>query len=770
MNRDSWIITCWSYVLGLLTTGIFYFDYVKLSIWNEIQFLAYLTLLGIVIVLILSRLKYFQFKNLVYVGMIGVFIVAPIYFQLRYPQPKVDDISRELTKLGNRELVVVTGKVLDEPRLTESNKIRLWLKVNQFQKLEPQNLENTIKEVSGKLYVTLPLLEVKNIYPQQYLKIKGFIYEPKISQNPGQFNFKRYLQNQGCFAGFKGLNIIQETTKQKPSWGWWKVRRRIIRAQVRGLDSPIGQLVSSMVLGRRAVDLPHDIRNLFIKTGLAHILAASGFHVSLLLGMVLRLTSSLTAKLKLGIGLGCLFIYSCLTGFSPSVMRAVLMGSGVLIALSIGGKVKPLGSLLLSLIILLLVNPLWIWNLGLQLSFLATLGLIISVPAIEKKLDWMPPLFATAVSIPLAASIWTLPLIIFTFNTVSTYSIIVNVVSMPLVTAISLGGMISSLISLMIPVIGSLCTSVLYYPCILLIEITNFFSNLPGSILVVGKISLGIVIIIYGLICMTWLNQWWQKKWWLSLLLSIVIISVPIAYTNLSLFKITVLKAYREPIVVIQDRGEVVLINSGKNSNTVKYTIIPFLVSQGINKIDYGIALNNKYNSSESWSYLSKSLVVKDLILNNNAQILSENQAIKTDSTVIDFIEDEAPVINIKTDKYNWLITDNLERDNLSYLENYIKQNQLNSLPLVLLWAGNKLEPKWLNLLHPEVAIAINVSSSNTLFRPSDRETPLTKSKGQNKRQLITQSDLDWTYIIENDGAITWTPKRGFQSNFQIDE
>lgn len=103
-------------------------------------------------------------------------------------------------------------------------------------------------------------------------------------------------------------------------------------------------------------------------------------------------------------------------------------------------------------------------------------------------------------------------------------------------------------------------------------------------------------------------------------------------------------------------------------------------------------------------------------------------------------------------------------------MENYIKQNKLNSLPLVLLWAGNKLEPKWLNLLHPEVAIAINVSSSNTLFRPSDRETPLTKSKGQNKRQLITQSDLDWTYIIENDGAITWTPKRGFQSNFQIDE
>ena len=753
---------CWSYILGLLTTGIFYFDYIKLSSWNGIQFIGFLALVSIVIVLSLSRLKYFKIKNSVYIAMIGVFIFAPIYFQLRFPQPQVNDISHELTKSGNRELVIVSGKVLDEPRLTENNKIRLWLKVNQFQKLEAQNITNYLKNVSGKLYVTLPILEAKNIYPQQFLKVKGFIYEPKNSKNPGQFDFKKYLKNQGCFAAFKGLNIIQETTKQKASWGWWKVRRRIIRTQVRGLDSPIGQLVSSMVLGRRAVDLPQNIRDLFIKTGLAHILAASGFHVSLLLGMVLRLTSSLTPKLKLWIGLGCLFIYSCLTGFSPSVIRAVLMGSGVLIALSIGGKVKPLGSLLLSLIIILLFNPLWIWNLGLQLSFLATLGLIISVPALEKKLDWMPPLFATAVSIPLAASIWTLPLIIFTFNTVSSYSIIVNVVSMPLVTVISLGGMITSLISLIVPVIGSVCASLLYYPCLLLIEITKFFYHLPGSILAIGEIYLVIVIIVYGLICLSWLNKWWQKRWWLSLFLSVVIIVIPTAYTNLNLFKITVLEANREPIVVIQDKGEVILINSGKNSNTAKYTILPFLISQGINAIDYGIALDPKYNSSESWSYLQKNIVVKDFINDDNKEILLGNNVINTNSTVINAVSplairgaitDKVSIINLKTDRYNWLIADNLDQNSLSYVENYIKQNKLNTVPLILLWSGNKLEPKWLNLLQPEVAIKLT-------------------SKVQDKTQEITrtESDLDLTYIIDHDGAITWTPRMGFQSNFDLNE
>ena len=760
MNRDSWIILGWTYVLGLVTTGLFYFDYLEVSNINRTIFIFCLCLISTVFSLTSARLKYFKFKKSLHILMIGVFIFAPIYFQLRTPKPQSNDISYELNNSVNPGLVLIQGTVINEPRITASGNIKFWFKTNQFTNIETTNSTNLTKKVSGKLYVTVPLLEGKNIYPKQLLQIQGLIYKPKSPQNPGQFNFKKYLQSYGCFAGFKGLKIIPNSSSRKLKWGWWKVRKRIIRAQVRGLGSPVGQLVSSIVLGRRAVDLPQDIRNLFITTGLAHILAASGFHVSLLLGMVLRLTSSLQPKIKLWIGLSCLLLYSFLTGFSPSVIRAILMGSGVLIAICIGGKVKPLGSLFLSLIIILLVNPLWIWNLGLQLSFLATLGLIVSVPALEEKLDWMPPLLATTISVPIAASIWTLPLIIFTFNTIASYSILVNIVSMPLVTFVSLGGMVSSFISLISPSVGSLCASLLYYPCLYLIKVTQFFSNLPGSNISIGRVSFLVIIIIYGSICLIWLNSRWRKRWNVLLFLSITVIIVPVIYSNYNLFQISVLAANKDPIIVIQDQGQTILINSGKNSNTVKYTIIPFLTSQGINKIDYGIALGKKHNSSDSWSYLQEKITVQDLINENNGRILLKNKVIKTDLTEIREIPssqsemevgEQGKILVLKTNKYNWLIADNLNKNNLVSIENYIEDNNLDTGSLVVVWSGNQSELKWLNELKPDVEIALS-------------------SRFQDQNSTIARPNVDMTYIIEEEGAVIWNPKVGFNTHFQSRE
>ena len=150
---------------------------------------------------------------------------------------------------------------------------------------------------------------------------------------------------------------------------------------------------------------------------------------------------------------------------------------------------------------------------------------------------------------------------------------------------------------------GSMCASILYYPSLLLLQITEFFANLPGSIVAIGKISLLALIIIYILICLVWFHQKFRRQWWLFLIFSMAIVVIPNIYNNWSLFKISILEANNEPIVVIQDQGEVVLINSGKNQNIVKYNIIPFLVSQGINKIDYGVALNTKYNSGDSFVF-----------------------------------------------------------------------------------------------------------------------------------------------------------------------
>jgi competence protein ComEC len=120
--------------------------------------------------------------------------------------------------------------------------------------------------------------------------------------------------------------------------------------------------------------------------------------------------------------------------------------------------------LLLAALVLLLINPLWIWDLGFQLSFLATLGLLVTSPALMKRLDWLPPTIASLIAVPIAATIWVLPLLLYVFSQVSTYSILANVVTSFLIAGITMGGFISAVFGAVWPLAGSAIAWLLYFP------------------------------------------------------------------------------------------------------------------------------------------------------------------------------------------------------------------------------------------------------------------------------------------------------------------
>jgi competence protein ComEC len=224
-------------------------------------------------------------------------------------------------------------------------------------------------------------------------------------------------------------------------------------------------------------------------------------------------------------GVSSLLVYLTLTGFYPSVLRASLMGMAVLVGIVTNRRVRPSGSLLLAATMLLLVNPLWIWDLGFQLSFLATLGLIVTLPAIMARLDWLPPAIAASMALPLAASLWTLPLQIYTFNTIPVYTIPINMIATPLVTIISLGGMLSGLVGIIFSELGSAIAWLLYYPTLSLIKIVQLVANLPGTSVVVGRISGLRLLFCYVILVSLWFLPWGQKRWWLlSLWLVITLI------------------------------------------------------------------------------------------------------------------------------------------------------------------------------------------------------------------------------------------------------
>ncbi|MEC4986070.1 MAG: ComEC/Rec2 family competence protein [Oscillatoria sp. PMC 1068.18] len=751
-----------AYICGLLSTAVLGYPAREAAWWEWLGLTLVVAICGVLVAKFIHRFWRTAPNKKVWLSAGLIAALAVVYLGLRIPQPAKNDVSRYVE--NTPEQVTIQGEVLSEPRLTRSDRAFFWFRATQL---------NENESVAGKLYVTLPVLQTTGLYPGQNLAVSGKLYQPKPAPNPGAFDFGAYLARTGAFAGLSGREVILPETEVKPPWGWWKLRQRIIRAQIRWLGSPKGQLVSSMVLGRRAVDLPYELRDRFVKAGLAHVLAASGFHVALLLGVVLGLMARFPTQTQFTVGAIVLLIYVGLTGLQASVMRAALMGLGALFALVTRRKRKPLGLLLLAAVLLLLFNPVWIWDLGFQLSFLATLGLIVTVPVMTRWLDWLPPAIAALVTVPIAASLWTLPVIIYVFHVVAPYTIPANIAAMPLVAIVSLGGFLSAFVAMIFPLAGSTVAKLLNYPTEWLISLVEYFTNLPNSSFAVGKISLFSLIALYGLFALVWWSKKWQSRWWLVSLVALFLLIVPFWFRQATLFQLTLLATENEPVLVIQDRGAVTLINSG-DLETAEYTVLPFLRQQGINQLDWAVALDQQSPEDNGWEVIFSGLSIKNFLYNpvGAEKPLPENStfaaAIPTASLTagksvslkqnsMRLISSEPPVLELQLGKQTWLILGESQytkpeqlAEHLKSVRSLVQTLAKQNLDLqVLLFSSSNIRLDWLETLQPKIAIAS------------------TRNIDPNLAQILSENQIKF-YTTSRDGAIQWTPGAGFQTSESV--
>jgi competence protein ComEC len=766
----SGMVLCLAYILGLLLTAMPWGGGLALG-------------LGLLAAVILPRCWQGHFTARIWLiaGTIG--LVASLYLQWRMPHPSSSDVSQYFPAAAVPEKVAIAGQILSAPRLTRSQKMQFWLAVHQISQAVAQDgTRSPNQPVTGKVYVTVPLIEATELHPGRTIAVIGTLYHPQPAANPGGFDFKEYLAQEHSFAGLKGqcvfdfavfnqagrdFSTVRDCGPSLPivlpqaDGGWWTVQERIVRAQFDRLGTPEGPLLSSMVLGSKVVDLPYDVKDNFQKIGLSHALAASGFQTSLILGVVLALTRRCSERVQFILGLAGLLIFLALTGIQPAVLRAVLMGTAVLIGLVLKRQIKPLGSLLLSATLLLIFDPLWIWDLGFQLSFLATLGLLVTAGTLTQWLDWLPSTWSPMLAVPIAAYIWTLPLQLYAFGIVSPYSIIANVATTIPISIISIGGIISALLALISPDLGSLSAWLLYYPTHWLIVIVNFFCRLPGNSLAVGTIPAGVMILLYALICVPWLLARWQKRWWVIGLAAISLVMIPAWQARAGLLQITALATLREPVLVIQDRGRVLLVNSG-DAATAKSTVVPFLQQQGVNQIDWAIAATPPTPNS-GWSVISDRILTKHITLlpiqprPTNTQpeapaappldpkypFLAEGETVQLNTTTIQLLKSTPTWVQIQVGDQRWLWLKDVPKQawSISALQGH----------QVLWWSGKPIAPEILTAIHPKVAIAYSAKL--------DAAT----------RDRLKALDAK-VYTTAQAGAIQWTPATGFKSTLETDE
>ncbi len=720
-------------------------------------------------------------------GLIGLGAIA--YISFRTPHPLPQDISQRLARSpAPTEQVEVFGTVATAPQTTRSQRLRFHLDVTQVRSAEPGSPPQV---ADGKLYVTTSLLAGTGLYPGQSVRVPGTLYQPQPAENPGGFDFQQYLARQGIFAGLRSDRIdgipdldqsIWQRWRSQLQRGLWQIRQRIVRVHVQGAGSPHGFLISSMVLGRRAVDLPYNIYDQFTQIGMAHILAASGFHVSLLLGVVLWLTQRGTAKQQLIIGITVLVLYLGLTGLHPSVLRAGFMGAGALVGLTLQRRTISIAILVLAAWILLIVNPLWIWDIGFQFSFLATLGLMVMVPKLMAWLDFLPPAIASAIAVPIAAYLWILPVQLYTFGTLSLYTIPVNIAMTPLVIVISLGGMLSGAIALVVPIVGQTLAWVLSYPVEGLIQVVTGCNRLPGSVFAVGQVELWQLLMVYGLFGLLWWRSPWQRYWWLTGISAALVIVFPLRYAQLNQQQVTVLATSGSSVLIWQDHHTTGIINSGSEAD-VRFTILPFLRQQGINRLDWAIALDLQTQQATAWYRLLDQVPVRQFLTAQDLSIalniaLNPGTEDPSESTPADATHSLSPLIPVLMDKvrsqsgshavlspsspithhnttlqllnsdpsalqvtladHRWLILDELEPMAIATLLPLIESEEF---PLILCWSG------WgdadLSTMDLSWAIAARTPPESVIAGLQSRQVPL--------------------HQIRQGGAIQWTSDQGIE-------
>ncbi|WP_177183062.1 DNA internalization-related competence protein ComEC/Rec2 [Deinococcus reticulitermitis] len=277
------------------------------------------------------------------------------------------------------------------------------------------------------------------------LTVSGRLIRPEGRRTPGGFDQAAWLRSQGgLLVPTPGTVLVRAAvrshTPERGLRGWFR------RGVTAGLPAREAALMQAVELGERG-DIGREtfaegfsVRDAFARAGLAHLMALSGQNVALLTGAVIVVLGLLGARPAVRYGLPALLLpvyLVCLVGLSPSITRAVLMGFAGLLALVIGrGKPDPLGTVALAASACLLLFPLWLLDVGFQLSFLAVLGLLLSPRAAARLPERWPGWLRLALSATVLAELATLPVIAHHFGQLPLVGLPANLLAAPIMAAL----------------------------------------------------------------------------------------------------------------------------------------------------------------------------------------------------------------------------------------------------------------------------------------------------------------------------------------------
>ncbi|MFZ7103332.1 MAG: DNA internalization-related competence protein ComEC/Rec2 [Peptococcaceae bacterium] len=298
---------------------------------------------------------------------------------------------------------------------------------------------NTVnkEQIKGKpgLVVYLSRRDSQPYRPGEQASFRGLLVKPLPATNPGGFSARDYWRQKG--VGYQ-LNALSPGQVIGGARSFPVYVARLQDSIYRMIKENLPEREAGILLGLLLGDKDQMDKGFYEaaqKLGIAHVFAVSGLHVGLILAFFL-VSCKLLKLPDLFILPGSLFLlagYSLITGLTPSVVRASIMALLGLLSVKILKYRDFYTILAAAALLILLINPLSLFSISFQLSFVTTLGIVYLMPVVKKGLFFLPDKVSTILAVPVAAQLAALPLTVYYFNTLSLLAPFYNILLVPLV-------------------------------------------------------------------------------------------------------------------------------------------------------------------------------------------------------------------------------------------------------------------------------------------------------------------------------------------------
>ncbi len=410
------------------------------------------------------------------------FILGALRLQYELP----DALDQHLAQFNEQGQASLVGVVAADPDVRQTQAL-VRVDVSKIQ------TNGAWRETSGRALVSVP-----RDTPVKYgdeVQVDG---APETPPDGADFSYREFLARENVFTLIRNARLfVVASNRGNAFWATlYAFKDAAQRAINQLLPEPSAALLTGILLGDDR-GLPPNLKQAFADTNTAHIIAISGFNIAVLIGVLTfvfrRPAITLQSRVVLSPSIGLvgrtvtlltqhvvtiliilfLVLYTLLVGASPSVVRACIMGALVLIALELGRQSWAFNALAISAFVMTLLNPYVLWDVGFQLSFLATLGLLIYAPRLQTRIEgWLKQrvddararqimeFFKDAFIVTTAAFIVTAPLIIVYFHRVSIIGFLTNFLILPVQPAIMILGGAATLLQMLaqtlsgLPVVG----------------------------------------------------------------------------------------------------------------------------------------------------------------------------------------------------------------------------------------------------------------------------------------------------------------------------